>query len=248
MGIRSGVVDYPQAGEITRHAHRHDLLALVSGSAVTIETETAYFFQPTRRAFWLPAGVLHTIRGARPFTLRSLHFEAGRIHLGREPSVLALSGLAHELIHFLCDAPGESERGPMHAHAADLLALLLAESRREPLRLARPRDPRARRLADFLLAHQDDRRPLELLASRLGGASLRTLERRFVEETGLTLAGWRRQSRLLGSLYRLGEGDAVSEVARSVGYGNAAAFATAFKRSFGRPPRRGGVPAITPGA
>jgi AraC-like DNA-binding protein len=237
--IRSSVLGYPEGGEIARHAHRHDQLALVSGSAVTIETEVAYFVQPIRRAFWLPAGVPHTVRGARPFTLHSLYFEPGRIALGREPTVVSLSDLAHELVHFLCAAPGAPERGPAHAHAGDLLALLLGESRREPLRLERPRDPRARRVADFLLAHQDDRRPLEVLASELGGASLRTLERRFLAETGLTLAGWRRQSRMLGSLYRLGEGFAVSEVARTVGYDNAAAFSTAFKRSFGRPPRRG---------
>jgi AraC-like DNA-binding protein len=37
----------------------------------------------------------------------------------------------------------------------------------------------------------------------------------------------------------------VSEVARSVGYENAAAFATAFKRSFGRPPRRRAAPELT---
>jgi AraC-like DNA-binding protein len=238
IGVRSLTEDYPQGGTIARHAHRWDQLAVVAGSAVTIETEAAYFVQPIRRAFWLPAGVLHTVRCARPFSLFSLYFEPERIDLGRAPTVVSLTGLAHELVLYLCAAPGESERRPEHAHASDLLALLLGRAAREPFHLARPRDPRARRLADFLLAHRDDRRPLEVLAAELGGESLRTLERRFTVETGLTLAAWRRQSRLLASLYLLAEGEAVGEVARSVGYESAAAFSTAFKRSFGRPPAR----------
>jgi AraC-like DNA-binding protein len=244
--VRSLSEGYPEGGALARHAHRWDQLAVVTGSAVTVETEAAYFVQPTRRGFWLPAGVPHTLRCARPFSLHSLYFEPGRIDLGHAPAVVALSDLAHELVLFLCAAPGESERGVEHEHAGDLLAVLLARAAHEPLRLARPRDPRAHRLADFLLAHRADRRPLEILAAEVGGASLRTLERLFLAETGLTLAAWRRQSRLLSSLYLLAEGETVGDVANAVGYESAAAFSTAFRRSFGRAPlrpRSPGVPA-----
>ena len=47
--------------------------------------------------------------------------------------------------------------------------------------------------------------PVEIIAAEIGGASLRTFERLFVEATGLSLAPWRRQSRLLTSLSLLAE-------------------------------------------
>jgi AraC-like DNA-binding protein len=94
----------------------------------------------------------------------------------------------------------------------------------------------ARKLADYLTAHPNDGRALEIVAGEAGGASLRTFERLFLDETGLSLAVWRRQSRLLTSLTLLGEGKSVGEVARAVGYESTAAFSTAFKQCFGVSP------------
>jgi AraC-like DNA-binding protein len=58
----------------------------------------------------------------------------------------------------------------------------------------------------------------------------------FADETGLSLAVWRRQSRLLTSLALLAEGKSVGDVARAVGYDSAAAFSNAFKQCFGVSP------------
>ena len=102
--------------------------------------------------------------------------------------------------------------------------------------LPRPRSDRARKLADYLTARPDDGRALEIIAGEVGAASLRTFERMFLDETGLTLAVWRRQSRLLASLSLLAEGKSIGEVARNVGYDSAAAFSAAFKQCFGVSP------------
>jgi len=75
-----------------------------------------------------------------------------------------------------------------------------------------------------------------LIAAEIGGASLRTFERLFVEETGLSLAAWRRNSCLLTSLSLLAQGKSIGEVAHAVGYESAAAFSTAFKQCFGVSP------------
>lgn len=72
-----------------------------------------------------------------------------------------------------------------------------------------------------------------MIAAEIGGASLRTFERIFVEETGLSLAAWRQHSRLFSSLSLLADGRSIGEVARAVGYESAAAFSTAFKQCFG---------------
>jgi AraC-like DNA-binding protein len=77
---------------------------------------------------------------------------------------------------------------------------------------------------------------VEIIATEIGGASLRTFERLFSDETGLSLALWRRQSRLLASVSLLMEGKSIGEIAEAVGYDSAAAFSTAFKQCFGVPP------------
>jgi len=137
---------------------------------------------------------------------------------------------------FLSETPRASQRGPRHAHALALLTELLVDAKVDSFSLPRPRSDRARKLADYLTAHPDDGRSLEAITGDVGGASLRTFERLFQDETGLSLAVWRRQSRLLTSLTLLAEGKSIAEAAHAVGYDSAAAFSTAFKQCFGVSP------------
>jgi AraC-like DNA-binding protein len=234
--VRSFVEGYPQGGRIAPHMHDWDQLALISGSAAVIETDSLYVVHPLMKALWLPAGVEHSVYSPRPFYLHSLYFEAGSIRTEGDPQVLGLDSLSRELILFLCAAPRASQRGPRHAHAFALLAQLLPEARAESFSLPRPRSERARKLADYLTAHSEDGRALEIVTAEVGGASLRTFERLFLDETKLSLAAWRRQCRLLMSLSHLAEGKSVGEVASAVGYDNAGAFSTAFKQCFGVSP------------
>jgi AraC-like DNA-binding protein len=158
------------------------------------------------------------------------------VRTSAQPQVLGLDALARELVLFLCAAPRASQRDARHAHALALLEALLPAATADGFSLPRPKSDRARKLADHIASRPDDARPLEIVAAEVGGASLRTFERLFADETGLSLAAWRRQSRMLASLALLAEGKSVGEVANAVGYESAAAFSTAFKQCFGAPP------------
>jgi AraC-like DNA-binding protein len=198
--------------------------------------DAVYVVHPFLKALWIPAGVQHSVYSPRPFSLHSLYFPANSVRAESGPQVLGLDALARELVLFLCAAPRPSQRDQRHAHALALLEQLLPAATAESFALPRPRSARARKLADHFTSRPGDGRPLETVAAEIGGASLRTFERLFVDETGLSLATWRRQSRLLASLSMLAEGKSVGEVARAVGYDSAAAFSTAFKQCFGVPP------------
>jgi AraC-like DNA-binding protein len=240
QALRAYVEGYPQGGRIERHAHDLDQLAVISRSAAIIETDDVYVVHPCMQALWLPAGVFHSVFSPKPFYLHALYFEPRTMRtsagVGSGPQVLGLNSLARELVLFLCEAPRLSQRGPRHARALALLTELLADARAASFSLPRPRSERARKLADYLTARHEDGRSLEIIAGEVGGASLRTFERLFLDETGLSLAVWRRQSRLLASLSLLAEGKSVGEVAHAVGYESAAAFSTAFKQCFGISP------------
>jgi AraC-like DNA-binding protein len=234
--LRAHVEGYPHGGRIPRHSHDWDQLALISESAAVIETDSLYVVHPLLKGVWLPAGIEHSIYSPRRFYLHALYFEPGSLRTDSAPQVLGLDDLARELILFLCAAPRASQRDTRHAHALALLETLLPGARPESFSLPRPRHERARMLADYFAAQPNDGRSVEIIAAQIGGASLRTFERLFVEETGLSLAAWRRQSRLLTSLSLLAEGRSIGEVAHAVGYDSAAAFSTAFKQCFGTSP------------
>jgi AraC-like DNA-binding protein len=234
--LRSFVEGYPDGGRIPRHAHDWDQLALISESAAIVETDSLYVVHPLLKGLWLPAGVEHSIYSPRRFYLHALYFEPGTLRTDSDPQVLGLDNLARELILLLCSAPRASARGTRHAHALALLEQMLPEARPESFSLPRPRHERARMLADYFAAHPNDARSVELVAAEIGGASLRTFERLFAEETGLSLATWRRHSRLLTSLSLLAEGKSIGEIAHAVGYESTAAFSTAFKQCFGVSP------------
>ncbi|HEV7714242.1 MAG TPA: AraC family transcriptional regulator [Steroidobacteraceae bacterium] len=240
QSLRAYVEGYPEGGRIERHAHDLDQLTVITRSAAVVETDDVYVVHPCMHALWLPAGVEHSIFSPRPYYLHALYFVPRTVRTGADapsgPQVLGLNNLARELVLFLCEAPRLSQRGPRHAHALTLLTDFLADAKVDSFSLPRPRGDRARKLADYLTTHPSDSRSLEIVAAEIGGASLRTFERSFLDETGLNLAVWRRQSRLLTSLTLLAEGKSVGEVARAVGYESAAAFSTAFKQCFGVSP------------
>jgi AraC-like DNA-binding protein len=241
------VEGHPEGGRIPRHVHAQDQLALISGSAAVIETDAMYVVHPLLKALWLPAGVEHTVFSPRPFRLHSLYFPANSVLVHTAPQVLGFDDLTRELVLFLCDMPRPSLREPRHAKALALLETLLPLAKAESFSLPRPTSPRARKLADHFTSVPEDARALEIVAQEIGGASLRTFERLFLDETGVSLAAWRRQSRMLASLSLLAEGKSVNAVARAVGYESAAAFSAAFKQCFGVPPTgyetgRGGEP------
>jgi len=201
-----------------------------------VETDAVYVVHPLLKGLWLPAGVQHSIYSPRRFYLHTLYFEPGTVRTDSQPQVLGLDNLTRELILLLCSAPQVSQRGRRHAHALGLLQEVLPEAKPESFALPRPQHERARMLADYFAAQPNDARPVEVIAAEIGGASLRTFERLFAHETGLSLATWRRHSRLLTSLSLLAQGKSVSQIAHAVGYESVAAFSTAFKHCFGVPP------------
>ena len=119
-----------------------------------------------------------------------------------------------------------------------LVQLLLDEIQRMPslaLSLPEPLSPPLLRLCRALRAQPDDERSLQEWARTLAMDS-RTLQRRFVRETGLTVGQWRRQCRLLLACERLARGESVLEVALALGYASPSAFSAMFKRELGVPP------------
>ena len=96
---------------------------------------------------------------------------------------------------------------------------------------------RSRALTAAQLVQTDPARTRDASAvAKRAGASVRTLERLFKDETGLSFGAWRQRARLLQSLVLLADGANVTQAALAVGYATSSAFVTAFKALLGATP------------
>jgi AraC-like DNA-binding protein len=127
---------------------------------------------------------------------------------------------------------------PPKSREARLMRLIVDELRTLPvlpLHLPQPADRRLREICEHLQRNPDDNATLEDWTERLA-VTTKTIQRLFAKETGMTFGQWRQQSRLLCALERLAMGDKVVDIALQLGYESPSAFATMFKRHFGRTP------------
>jgi AraC-like DNA-binding protein len=163
--------------------------------------------------------------------------------LGRE-FVVAVGTLLRELVLAMF-APGADP--PRTDLLARLALFELAEAEDGATFVPMPTDPRARRVAEMVLARPAGTRDLADLA-REAGASPRTITRLFPGETELTFKEWRQRARILASVELLDSGRlSVSRVAARLGFSSAAAFGHAFRQVLGIAPgefitRRPAVP------
>jgi AraC-like DNA-binding protein len=151
-------------------------------------------------------------------------------------AVIAVSSLLRELVLRTAELGMLDERTPSHLAMARLILSEISERSTPPLDLPMPTSTAARWAADRI-QEGDRSMGLDELA-RASAMSRRSLERRFEEETGMTLGRWRRQARLLDALRQLASGELVKTVSQNAEYSSPSAFIAAFRAVFGVTPAR----------
>jgi AraC-like DNA-binding protein len=215
------------------HVHDEHQLAWTAAGTLTVLTEGATWVLPPARALWIPAGLPHETLSAGAATMRSAYL---RPHLcpvsWPDPTPVAASPLLCDLIGYLENrdlTPGQRARG--EGVLADQLSPVVMTA----VDVRWPADDRARKVADGLAAAPADGRTLAEWGHEVG-ASERTLARAFLTGTGVSFGRWRTLIRVQSALRLLAAGDAVSAVARRVGYDSDSAFVQAFRRETGLTP------------
>jgi AraC-like DNA-binding protein len=213
----------------------HQLIFATSGHLEVI-TEDMRRVVPSDRAVWIPAGTHHTNIMRAPISMRSVFvLAAAARNMPGDIRTVAVTPLLRELILHVTRLGALESADKQQARLAAVLFDLLAAAEPVAFDLPAPRDPRARAFADLVTAKPGDSRSITQLA-RKAGASLRTLERCFLAETGVSVGEWRRRVRLFHALRLLEAGAAVGDVADAIGYASTSAFSQAFSRQFKRSP------------
>lgn len=234
--VAGKAIDYPSGHRVPLHRHpTAQLLHAVQGVMV-VSTGAGQWVVPPTRGLWMPAGEVHRLRMVGDVQVRTVYIRPdARPNLPAECQVVGISPLLRELILAAIEVPrpyaDDTRDSRLMALLLDEVALLPSL----PLRLPQPADPDLLTLCQSLSEAPDDRSTLGNWADQLG-VNAKTLQRRFVRQTGMTFGQWRQQARLLIALEQLASGSKVVDVALNLGYSSPSAFATLFKRQFGVSP------------
>ena len=236
--IRTLACTYYGGHHIEPHAHAWGQLVYAATGVMRVKAAGQLWLVPPARALWAPAGLEHEISARGDFAMRTLYISP-RLAAGLPDACVGLDvpPLLRELIVHIVGLGMLSEGDPDHEALAKVAVGLLKSPRPLPSSLPWPRDPRALAAAERLLAEPSDPADLAALA-RASGASARTLQRLFLDETGFGFSEWRQRLRLLHAATLLGAGASVTEAGLEAGYASTSAFIAAFKKQLGRTPAR----------
>ena len=222
---------------IPEHVHAEDQLVYACRGVMTVRTSAGIWVVPAQRAVWIPARTPHSIVISGAVSMRTVYLRPGMVKLPRACGVVNVAPLLEHLILHLCTHERLNRRSRIHANLINVFIDQLETVAAVPLQLPTPTDARAARVARTL--QHSPGHPYSLAAAcKLAGASKRTIERLFQQETHLTLGKWRQQLRLMRSLELLAAGEKIAHAALEAGYSTPSAFIAMFKKALGTTPRR----------
>ena len=224
---------YPRGTRIGLHVHPEAQLLFAFKGIMQVTTPKGRWFVPPERAVWIPPRMEHAVDVLADIEMRSLLIPRKRLkvhpegpRLSRE-FVVVVKPLLREavLTSFAEDTPPR-----LRELLADVALFQLAEAEDPGSFIPLPVEPRARAVAELVLADPTSALELSELSKR-AGASARTITRLFPVETGLTFKAWRQRARIMVALKVLGESDtSIKQVAARLGFSSVAAFSFAFRQ------------------
>jgi AraC-like DNA-binding protein len=236
--IASVSADLPHGHLIPEHSHPEDQLLFASKGVMTLRTMQGVWVVPPMRAVWIPANTPHTVSISGQVSMRTLYLSP-KLCRAFPPKcfVMNVSPLLKELILHACKFSRLGKRVATERRIVEILVDQLKAVDCVPLQLPHPADFRAMRVAKTLFTNPADQRTLEKLCKD-SGASKRTIQRLFLNDTKMTFAKWRQQLRLLHAMQLLGRGEKVTAAALESGYGSTSAFIAMFRKQLGTTPTR----------
>jgi AraC-like DNA-binding protein len=221
---------------ISGHEHSWGQIIFASHGVMQVDACGSRWVVPPMQCLWMPPSVTHSIRIIASTWMRTLYIRPDiAVRLSRDCKVLNVSPLLRELILEIVRLGMLSEKIPAHSHMTEVLVDQAITADEMSMKIKMPTDPRALRLADIISADPANKSALNGLA-KMAGASPRTLERLFLQETGLSVGRWRQQTRLMMAVRLLVKGTCVNQVAFDSGYETPSAFVAMFRREIGITP------------
>lgn len=233
-----GLAEEFDAGDGPWHAHAKHQLLYASEGCLLLSVQGRRWFLPPQRAAWIEAGTPHALSSTTGASLRTVYLARALVpDNGVACRVFAVTPLAREMILFAMrwgpEGPREKTRSAFFETLAGLTLEWLAAEK--PYHLPAARSAELAHAMRFVDEHLDDATVEG--AAKAARLSVRTLSRRFTEETRMTFREYLQAARMMRAMELLARpGASVSQTAYEVGFRSVGAFTTAFRERCGETP------------
>jgi AraC-like DNA-binding protein len=238
LDVRTAAATFSDGHRQLVRADAWGQLVYAAEGVLRVKIGDGLWIVPPTRAVWSPPRATHEIFAHGAVATRTLYFSPRLCALlEHEVHGVDVGPLLREIIlHVVAIGSLDGAQAPQRRVLGVLLDQLRATGRL-PLSIKLPSDRRARLVAERL--QRDPADPAELDGfARGAGASARTLQRLFRDETGLRFSEWRQRLRMLHAVARLGTGESVTSAGERAGYATTSAFIAAFRKQLGSTPLR----------
>ena len=236
--VAGGAAIVTKGIELAAHSHRKAQLFLALRGIIACEADKSVWIVPPRHAVWIPGNVSHSMTADGEVEVYWLFIEPDAAPaLPKQCCTLSISPLLEHLLLHVSRMPVLYDVDGADGRIATVLLDQLSLAPVDKLNFPMPADARLREIAATLMADPSDRATVDEWSQRTSIAP-RTLARILQRETGMSFGRWRQQLHILLALRRLAEGMSVQAVAVELGYENASAFVTMFRKAMGKPPAR----------
>ena len=229
--------EYPAGYQVPEHAHGSDQLIYAVSGLMEVSSEQSVWLIPPQFALWIPARTRHRIHMHGDVSMRTLYLRTG---VARRPeprcAVLHVSSLLRELIVEIVRARQLRIADRYERALRALLVVQISKASPVPTCITLPREQRALAIAQAIVRDPGETRSLAALCAG-AGVSVRTIERVFGKEVGVSFSNWRAQVRLTKAVELLISGCLIKEVAFRIGYRQPSAFVALFRKTFGTTPK-----------
>jgi AraC-like DNA-binding protein len=216
--------------------HKHDCgqLLYAEHGATLLETNGSLVRLAPGRAAWIPMGSSHRVLIERPYRNHSLYVDPA-FQTDARFSVVAVSSLLRELIIDASHWPPGNDDLAQRIRKAHVILDELARAPTLAQGMPVPHDGRIAGICRALERDPANRKPLAQWAREVG-ASEKTIQRLFVDQTGLSFQQWRHFVKMTAALDLHRQGLRLLDVAIALGYATEGAYAHAFRQFYGYPP------------
>lgn len=227
--------DYADGTYLPPHSHERSQFLYSMQGMMDVETSAGKWLVLPYRGVWIPAGEVHAVTMLNAST-RSLYIESKSDQIrGLECEVVTVSPLLHSLLLEAVKLPLLYEERGRDGALISLLLHEVQEAEALPFYTPLPNDPALLTLCQaFIQMPVITSSPTDW-AEKLH-RSLRTFNRFFQAELGMTFSEWRQHVVLMSALMMLGKNLSITTIALTLGYESPSAFSAMFKKALGSSP------------
>jgi len=222
------------------HRHKKAQLIFVAEGYQHLHTDKNRFLLPANHAAWIPSNQYHkTSTGLEYVSLWTLYYSQKewssfykKLHLFVVPSVLKQI-ILHTKKWSLNRTYNQAEQVFLQAILAELPTF---KKSGPPLQLPLPSDAELLPVVEYINTHLSNFIQVKDLAE-VYPFSLRTLERKFKQDLGMTVARYIQLAKIIKSVELLSQRRlSIKEIAQAVGYAGSESFSNRFVQLMGKRP------------